>query len=36
MMNADFPLYTKKVLKEIREQMRQANKWQVVVDISLS
>jgi DNA polymerase-3 subunit epsilon len=22
MMNADFPLYTKKVLKEIREQMR--------------
>ncbi len=26
MMNADFPLYTKKVLKEIREQMRQANK----------
>jgi hypothetical protein len=25
MMNADFPLYTKKVLKEIRDTMR--NSW---------
>jgi hypothetical protein len=34
MMNADFPLYTKKVLKEIRDNMRQSN-WSRRLSISL-